>query len=132
MNAGCGHSMLGDINLDISPRNVPNFVQGDVQDLSQFSDKKFSVAICSHVLEHVDDPDKAISELHRVADNVVIIVPGHYDVGSWFWYEHKWAFVGDKKIKINGALNFAILLPFLFMGKQANYSVGKAIVGGGK
>ena len=118
LNAGCGHSVLGDINLDIIPRNAPNFVLGDVQDLSQFKDKMFSSAICSHVLEHVDDPDKATRELHRVADNVFIIVPELYEMGAWFWHEHKWVFYGDKKMPINGALNIAVLTPFLLKDKR--------------
>ena len=33
-----------------------------------FSDKAFDYVICSHVLEHVEDPDLLISELMRVSN----------------------------------------------------------------
>ncbi len=37
----------------------------DVQDL-KFEDEKFDIVVCNAVLEHVEDPIKAIGELHRV------------------------------------------------------------------
>ena len=39
------------------------------------SDKRFDLAILSHVLEHVEYPRKLISEAARVARNVFIEVP---------------------------------------------------------
>ena len=40
-------------------------VKLDVQNIP-FPDSSFDVVICNHVLEHVDDDRKAMSELHRV------------------------------------------------------------------
>jgi SAM-dependent methyltransferase len=40
-------------------------MQADITALP-FADEKFDVIICSHVLEHVEDDTKALSELHRV------------------------------------------------------------------
>jgi len=40
-------------------------VKLDVQNIP-FPDSNFDVVICNHVLEHVDDDRKAMSELHRV------------------------------------------------------------------
>jgi SAM-dependent methyltransferase len=40
-------------------------MQGDVTDL-QLSDESFDFVLCVHVLEHVPDDRKAISELYRV------------------------------------------------------------------
>jgi ubiquinone/menaquinone biosynthesis C-methylase UbiE len=37
----------------------------DIHDL-KFADGEFDVAVCGAVLEHVDDPPKAIGELRRV------------------------------------------------------------------
>ena len=37
----------------------------DIQDI-QYPDQSFDVVICCHVIEHVDDDDKAMRELHRV------------------------------------------------------------------
>ncbi len=39
--------------------------QGDVQQL-QYDDQQFDMVICNHVLEHVEDDKKAISEIRRV------------------------------------------------------------------
>lgn len=106
LNAGCGGeawhfsadgiSLKCDVNMDIVPRNVPNFVLGDVQDMYMFSDKQFGVAFCSHTLEHVNDPQRAIQELHRVADHVIILTPGWWDVATYFNPDHKWVLRGDK------------------------------------
>jgi SAM-dependent methyltransferase len=49
------------------------FVQGFADNLP-FEDRMFDTVICTHVLEHIIDLDKAISELHRVARRRVIIV----------------------------------------------------------
>ena len=41
-------------------------VQGDLCDMVMFSEGSFEGIVCLHVLEHVRDDRKAISELHRV------------------------------------------------------------------
>ena len=51
------------------------FREGSVYKLP-FSDNAFDVALCSEVLEHLDDPDRAAEELKRVArSHVLITVP---------------------------------------------------------
>lgn len=40
-------------------------VHGDLQQL-QYEDEHFDMVICNHVLEHVEDDNKAISEIRRV------------------------------------------------------------------
>lgn len=40
-------------------------VQADIQNLP-FEDNSFDVIFCNHVLEHVDDDEKALSELFRI------------------------------------------------------------------
>lgn len=50
------------------------FLQADVESLP-FKDKVFDFAFCSHLLEHVENPDKAISEITRVAKKGYIEVP---------------------------------------------------------
>ena len=119
LNAGCQSTDWGDANLDIIPRNVKNFVQGNIEDLSQFTDKTFSVAYASHVLEHVNDPVKAIAELKRVAHEVIIVVPHIYTPGAWFFPEHKRVFVGDKTISINGVFNDILLAVWLLLNNHS-------------
>lgn len=50
------------------------FIEGDVENLP-FKDKSFDFVICSHLLEHVENPDKAISEIVRVGKKGYIEVP---------------------------------------------------------
>jgi len=100
LNAGCGsaYTELSDVNLDIITREVQNFVHGDIQDLSMFKNKQFGAVYASHVLEHVEDPDSALRELKRVAENVFIITPCPLWPSAWLHPDHKWVFWGTRKI----------------------------------
>lgn len=60
-----------------TPRDVQGleFLAGSIYDLP-FSDGAFDVAVCTEVLEHLTDPDAALTELVRVArKGVVVTVP---------------------------------------------------------
>ncbi len=62
----------------------------DVQALP-FADKSFDYVVCSHVLEHVPDPEAACDELMRVAPAGFIEVPTMVsDVMLNYTYSHKW------------------------------------------
>jgi len=100
LNAGCGsaYTESSDVNLDIIARGVPNFVHGDIQDLSMFKNKQFGAVYASHVLEHVEDPNAALLELNRVAENVFIITPLPLWPSAWLHPDHKWVFWGTKRI----------------------------------
>lgn len=53
-------------------------VVADIQDLGVFQDQQFDLIICSHVLEHVPDDQKALKELFRVlrtGGEAVLMVP---------------------------------------------------------
>jgi len=72
-----GAKLTGNINCDIAaPRNAacaPGQVCFcDVQDLRQFKNKQFGVALAVNILRYVPDKQKAIQELNRVADHVII------------------------------------------------------------
>lgn len=66
------------------------FIVGDLLRLP-FKDHVFDFVICSHVLEHVDDPASAIKELQRVATR------GYIETPSASWEKltgfpfHRWA-----------------------------------------
>lgn len=104
LNAGCGGwlypssgrrraIMLSDVNLDIVPRpRVPNFVLGNVEDMSMFPDKQFGAVICSHVLEHVSNLSAARSELERVADCQFVITPRPIAPSAWMDPSHRRVF----------------------------------------
>jgi len=46
--------------------------QGDIYAISQ-KDRSFDLVICSEVLEHLEDPAKALSELRRVSDTYLLL-----------------------------------------------------------
>lgn len=97
LNAGCGVTYWraikeSDVNMDVVPQDVPNFVLGSIEDMSMFYDKQFGAVFCAHVLEHVDDLAKAKTELERVADYQFIITPSPLFLSSWLLPKHKRVF----------------------------------------
>src|SRR5690606_1509140 len=50
------------------------FIQADGESLP-FEDNEFDYVICNHVLEHVDNPEKFLNELARVAKKGYIETP---------------------------------------------------------
>jgi SAM-dependent methyltransferase len=94
LNICSGTTDGGGVNADIvAHRCAPNFVL--VEDIYRlpFGDKRFDTVLCSHTLEHVDDPDAFLAELKRVGKDVVIVLPPLWDIGAALnIFEHKWIF----------------------------------------
>jgi SAM-dependent methyltransferase len=65
------------------------FVVADGQALP-FKDRSFDYVIASHILEHVDDPHKFVSELMRVARAGYIESPSELGEKIFGWPYHKW------------------------------------------
>src|SRR5215467_13052677 len=59
-------------NLKVLPNQ--KFLQADGENLP-FENKEFDYVICCHVLEHVPNPEKFVSEQSRVADKGYIETP---------------------------------------------------------
>ena len=54
--------------------------EADVQSLDRFKDNSFDLVVCSETVEHVSNPEKAFSELFRVARKALIVtVPAAAD-----------------------------------------------------
>ncbi|MDH6355289.1 DNA-directed RNA polymerase subunit RPC12/RpoP [Dysgonomonas sp. PH5-45] len=56
---------------DIKYRSMDLYMDGvddklDITDLNIYEDDKYDIILCSHVLEHIEDDRKAMSELYRV------------------------------------------------------------------
>jgi len=102
INIGSRYSKWGDVCCDIKP--LGSCVYADAEDLSQWADKTFSVALLSHVLEHVTHPEVALSEAQRIADNVVVELPSPLDIPALINPEHKWLFWGNNKVSLDPAL----------------------------
>ena len=64
-------------------------VEADGQFLP-FADGAFDYVICSHVLEHVEDPDLLVSELMRVAPRGYIETPSEIGERIYGWHYHNW------------------------------------------
>lgn len=103
MNVGCKYTepfiSLSDVNVDVVPRNVQRFVQADIQELSQFFEPKSHVIYASHILEHVDDPQKALEEILKVGREVYVITPNPLFLQSWLWPDHKTLWLGNYEVK---------------------------------
>lgn len=98
LNICCGKTDGKGINADIvKHKKVHNFVKiKDIYNLP-FKDKQFDNVLCSHTIEHVDDPKKFYKELKRVGRNVVLLIPPLWDTPSAIWiFEHKWIFLSFK------------------------------------
>ena len=93
LDAGCGEGFVtrflrrqnADWNLtgvDVSAKAIAyarhhsngdlRYATGDLYELP-FEDDAFDTVVCSEVLEHLDDPDRALSEVHRVARRAVVL-----------------------------------------------------------
>lgn len=97
LNICCGETDGGGINADIVPRTVNNFIEVDIYDLP-FADKSIGSVLCSHTLEHVEDPDAFYQELQRVGCDVVVVLPPLWDLAAVLnIWEHRWIFFCLKK-----------------------------------
>ncbi|MDE0636273.1 MAG: methyltransferase domain-containing protein [Candidatus Poribacteria bacterium] len=66
-----------------------SMVEADGQFLP-FADGAFDYVICSHVLEHVEDPNLLISELMRIAPRGYIETPSEIGERIYGWHYHNW------------------------------------------
>ena len=84
LNLGCGaFKKEGYINLDISLDFKPDVVHDLNKFPYPFSDNTFDFIEADHVIEHLNEPFKAIEELHRISIRggfIVIRVP-HFSRG---------------------------------------------------
>ncbi len=111
LNVCCGKTDGGGINADIVQHaDVPNFVQIDIYN-HPFADKQFDHVLCSHTIEHVEDPRAFFEELQRVGKHVTLVVPPLWDLSAVFnILEHRWIFLTFRKE--HNALPMFIALPF--------------------
>ena len=84
-----GRHPCGNVTLDISPSGeCPNEVAADVRDIP-YPNKYFGSAITMHVLEHLEDPWNAITELQRVSNYVCILYPTRFSILARLHPDHK-------------------------------------------
>lgn len=98
LNVCCGKTDGGGINADIVRHaDVPNYIEVNIYDMP-FRAKQFEHVLCSHTIEHVEDPKRFFAELERVGRSVTLVVPPLWDVSAVFnILEHRWIFLTFRK-----------------------------------
>jgi SAM-dependent methyltransferase len=98
LNICCGKTDGGGVNADIMKHaDVPNYVEVDIYNCP-FEDRQFEHVLCSHTIEHVDDPEAFFAELQRVGQHVTLVIPPLWDISAALnVLEHKWIFLTFKK-----------------------------------
>ncbi len=99
LNICCGKTDGGGLNVDIVRHaELPRFMQIDSIYNLPFADDAFDTVLCSHTIEHVDDPRQFFAELQRVGKKVTLVIPPLYDLAAVLQIrEHKWIFLTFKK-----------------------------------
>lgn len=78
------------INVDKNvPDNDERYLSWNLEEPLPFSDRQFSVAFSSHVLEHLDNWQQAMDEWNRVADKVVVVLPNPVSITGLLHPDHK-------------------------------------------
>lgn len=95
LNICCGKTDSGGINADIVDHaEIGNFVLVENIYKLPFKDRTFQTVLCSHTIEHVDNPDAFHKELQRVGHHITYLVPPLWDISAAFnILEHKWLFL---------------------------------------
>ena len=83
----------GDVCLDIDRNAIGNHPNGVIANVANipFSDKSFGAAFASHLLEHmasIDEANKALAELNRIAEAVFIAYPFKQSIAGWLTPDH--------------------------------------------
>lgn len=86
---GIPHSDFIALNVDIHLDGLPRFRQIDVESELPFHDNQFDVSFASHVLEHLDNWEYALSEWRRISDYTIVVLPSPLSITSILHPEHK-------------------------------------------
>ena len=96
LDVGCGlRKAAGAIGIDKDPNTQTDVIHDLNHFPYPFTYNEFDEIICNHVLEHLDDFEKVMNELHRITRNGGIIrirVPHYTGVAAWGHTGHKRAF----------------------------------------
>lgn len=99
LNICCGRTDGGGINVDIVKHaNVPNLIVIDDIYRLPFEFHQFDYTLCSHTIEHVENPAAFYAELRRVSKHVTLVVPPLWDLSAACnVFEHRWLFLTFRK-----------------------------------
>ena len=104
LNVGCGGNLTYafrsfdcEVQADIekSILKIPNFILCDVNFLP-FRDKIFTKIVVSHLIEHLDNPQKAIIEMKRVCSkSIQFFYPQFFSPFAYLDPNHKWIIIRE-------------------------------------
>ncbi|MDF2377445.1 MAG: methyltransferase domain-containing protein [Verrucomicrobiales bacterium] len=99
LNICCGKTDGGGVNVDIVKHaEVENLIVVDDIYHLPFSTHQFEHTLCSHTIEHVEDPVAFYEELSRVSKHVTLVVPPLWDLSAVLnVFEHRWLFLTFRK-----------------------------------
>ena len=99
LNICCGKTDGGGINVDIVKHaEIPHLVVVDDIYHLPFTTNQFEHTLCSHTIEHVEDPSAFYNELKRVSKHVTLVVPPLWDLSAALnVFEHRWLFLTFRK-----------------------------------
>jgi hypothetical protein len=99
LNICCGKTDGGGVNADIfSHADLPRFVLIESVYNLPFKDGRFETVLCSHAMEHVEDPDDFFKELTRVGRQITLVLPPLWDLAAALnVFEHRWIFLTFRK-----------------------------------
>lgn len=102
LNFGCGtlrpYVDLADVNADVVPRRVPNFLLIGRGGRLPLRDKSV-VAFCSHVLEHAERPRELLGELERVSAALYVVLPKWWNLSAWLHPGHRRVYAGGFEVE---------------------------------
>ena len=104
LNYGSGMSYKyiyenSDINADIVPRDIPNFMQVPLNGFLRIPlPDKSCVVYSAHTLEHVEHPEGLMEEFRRISDHIYVITPSPLFLAAWLVPEHRWVYIGGRKV----------------------------------
>ena len=103
IDIGCGDGRRPakgyDVYTDVFVPRAPmpgKFVLCPMENMHMFGDKIFEFARCHHVIEHTNEPDKACSELVRIAKSGIISFPPPQAELMFGRKDHNWFVFIDK------------------------------------
>jgi hypothetical protein len=106
------------------------FVVADAHHLP-FKDGAFAYAICSHILEHMDDPEQFARELRRTSEAGYIQSPSEIAERLFHWSFHRWYvnLVGDTLVlhPKEQAEPFGELFDYLYEYNPAYYFFQRSV-----
>lgn len=112
LNICCGKTDGGGVNVDIVKHaEIQNLIVVDDIYSLPFATDQFEHTLCSHTIEHVEDPGAFFAELERVSQKVTLVVPPLWDLSAVCnVFEHRWMFLTFRKE--HHALPWHLPLPF--------------------